>query len=80
MNADFEIFPNKDLFTPVVFRSDFNNFQLINANQAWSLFFTAGKEDKELGLNPEVGRFFTNFLIAVGVAGSIWGLVFTHLD
>jgi hypothetical protein len=80
MNTDFDIFQNKDLFVPVVFRSDFNNFKPINANQAWSLFFTAGKEDKELGLNPEIGRFFTNLLIAVGVAGSIWGLVFTHLD
>lgn len=79
MNVDFDIFQSKDLFAPVVFRSDFNNFQPINANQAWSLFFTAGKEDKELGSNPEFGRFFTNLLIAVGVAGSIWGLVFTHL-
>jgi hypothetical protein len=79
MNADFDIFQNKDLFAPVIFRSDFNKFQPINANQAWSLLFTAGNEDKALGFNPEVGRFFTNLLIAAGIAGSIWGLVFTRL-
>lgn len=79
MNADFDIFTNKDLFAPVVFRTDFNNYQPINANQAWSLFFTAGQEDKQLGFNPESGRFFTYLLIAAGAAGSIWGLVFTHL-
>jgi hypothetical protein len=79
MNVDLDIFLSKDLFAPVVFRSDFNKFQPINANQAWSLFLTAGKEDEELGSNPEVGRFFTNLLIALGVVGSIWGLVFTHL-
>lgn len=73
MNADL------DIFTPVVFRSDFNKFEKINGNQAWSLFFTAGKEDKELGLNPEVGRFFTNVLIGIGVAGIIAGSVFTHI-
>ena len=79
MNADFDIFTNKDLFAPVVFRTDFNNFQPINSTQAWSLFFTAGQEDKQLGFNPEAGRFFNYLLIAAGVAGSIWGLVFTHL-
>lgn len=79
MNADFEGYKNQDLFTPVIFRSDFNNFELINANQAWSLFFTAGKEDKELGFEPEAGRFFTNLLMAVAVVGSIAGVVFTHL-
>ncbi|MBR8826429.1 MAG: hypothetical protein DSM107014_00750 [Gomphosphaeria aponina SAG 52.96 = DSM 107014] len=79
MNADLNIINNKDLFSPVVFRSDFNNFEAINANQAWSLFFTAGKEDKELGFEPEIGRFFTNLLIAVGVTGIIWGLFFTQV-
>jgi len=78
MNADLNIINNKDLFAPVVFRSDFNKFESINANQAWSLFFTAGKEDKELGFEPEIGRFFTNLLIAIGVTGSIWGLFFTQ--
>ncbi len=79
MNSDFDIFQNKDLFAPVVFRADFNNFEQINANQAWSLFLTAGNEDKKLGFEPEIGRFFTNLLIAIGVTGSIWGFVFTHV-
>lgn len=79
MNTDFDIFNNKDLFAPVVFRSKFNNFETINANQAWSLFFTGGKEDKQLGFDPELGSFFNNILIAVAVAGIIGGVVFTHL-
>jgi hypothetical protein len=79
MNADLDIFNNKDLFAPVVFRSDFNKFEPINSNQAWSLFFTAGNEDKQLGFNPEVGRFFTNILIGIGVVGIIAGSVFTTI-
>ncbi len=79
MNTDFDIIKNKDLFAPVIFRSDFNDGELINANQAWSLFFTAGRDDKNLGFEPEAGRFFNNILIAVGVAGIIWGLLFSNL-
>jgi hypothetical protein len=78
MRTDFD-FPKKDLLGPVVFRPEFNNFEVINVNQAWSLFFTAGKEDKVLGLNAEFGRFFTNLLIAIAVTGCIWGTVFTYL-
>ena len=40
MQTDFDIINNKDLFAPVVFRSDFNQGEQINNNQAWSLFFT----------------------------------------
>ncbi len=78
MRTDFD-FPNKDLLEPVVFRPDFNNFEKISANQAWSLLLTTGKEDKVLGLNAELGKFFTNLLIAIGVVGCIWATVFTHL-
>ena len=49
MNSDYDIYANKDLFAPVIFRSDFNSFTPISGNQAWSLFFTGGKEDKGLG-------------------------------
>lgn len=80
MNSDSSIYRNKDLFAPVVFRSGFNSFQPINANQAWSLFFTAGNEDKNLGFNPETGRFFTNLLIAIVVAGSLGAIIFTQLN
>lgn len=80
MNSDFDVLRNKDLFAPVVFRSDFNSFNPINANQAWSLFFSAGKEDKELGFEPEVGQFFTNLLIAIGLTGTIWSTVFLNIQ
>lgn len=76
MNSDFD-FSNQDLFGPVVFRPTFNGAEDINANQAWSLFFTAGKEDKKLGFNAESGRLFTNLLAAVVVAGSIGAVIFT---
>ncbi len=75
MKTDFN-YRNKDLFAPVVFRSDFNSFETISTNQAWSLFFTAGREDKTLGQASELGKFFTNILIAVGVAGSLWAIYF----
>ncbi|NWF59779.1 MAG: hypothetical protein HXY43_10925 [Fischerella sp.] len=77
MKTDFN-YPNKDLLGPVVFRPEFNNFEKINLNQAWSLFFTAGQEDKTLGQEIEFGWFFTNLLIAVGIAGSIWAIYFRN--
>ncbi len=76
MNSDFD-FSNKDLFGPVIFRPAFNSAEDINANQAWSLFFTAGQEDKKLGFNVEAGRLFTNLLAAVVVAGGIGAVLFT---
>jgi hypothetical protein len=78
MRTDFD-FPRKELLGPVVFRPEFNDFQQINANQTWSLFFTAGQDDKALGQNAEFGKFFTYLLIALGVAGSIGASIFTNL-
>ncbi|KYC43037.1 hypothetical protein WA1_13115 [Scytonema hofmannii PCC 7110] len=78
MITDFD-FPKKDLVGPVVFRPEFNNFQQIGVNQTWSLFFTAGQEDKALGQKAEFGKFFTYLLIALGVAGSIGASIFTNL-
>ncbi|MEH1971328.1 hypothetical protein [Nostoc sp.] len=78
MKADFD-YPKKDLIGPVVFRPDFNNFETINVNQAWSLFFTAGQDDKRLGQETEFGRFFTNLLIATGVTGIMWAIYFSQL-
>ncbi len=79
MKTDFN-FPNQYLIGPVVFRPEFNSqTEVINANQAWSLFFTAGQEDKVLGFNTEVGRFFTNLLMAIAVTGALWNLVFSNL-
>ncbi|MEA5516390.1 hypothetical protein [Nodularia sp. UHCC 0506] len=78
MRTDFD-FPQKDLLGPVVFRPNFNNFEIINANQAWSLFFSAGQDDNKLGRGIELGRFFTNSLIAIGVTGTLWAIYFNHL-
>ncbi|MEA5581810.1 hypothetical protein VB620_10725 [Nodularia harveyana UHCC-0300] len=78
MRTDFD-FPQKDLLGPVVFRPNFNNFEIINVNQAWSLFFSAGKDDNKLGRENELGRFFTNLLIAAGVTGILWGIYFNHI-
>jgi hypothetical protein len=70
MRTDFD-FPKKDLIGPVVFRPSFANGEKININQAWSLFFTAGQDDNVLGQQVELGKFFTNLLIAVGVTGTL---------
>ncbi len=78
MTNDFD-FQKKDLFGPVIFRPEFNNFEKIDTNNAWSLFFTGGNEDKALGFNSNLGNFFNNTLIAVVVAGAIWGLFFSNL-
>ncbi|WP_414570730.1 hypothetical protein [Nostoc sp. CCY 9925] len=78
MKTDFD-FPKKDLIGPVVFRPNFNNFATINVNQAWSLFFSAGQDDKVLGEETELGKFFTNLLIAVGVTGTLWAIYFSNL-
>ena len=75
MKTDLD-YRNNELFGPVVFRPDFNNFKPINVNQAWSLFFTASREDKTLGFNLETGRFFTYSLIATVVTGVIWAAIF----
>lgn len=64
--------------TPVVFQENFNQFQTIDANQAWSLFFTAGKGEKKLGFNPESGRFFTFTLMAIVATGVVWSYFFSH--
>lgn len=79
MRTDFD-FPSTYLIGPVVFRPDFNaQFEVINANQAWSLFFTAGQDDKVFGFNTEAGRFFTSLLMAVGVAGVLWSVLFNSV-
>lgn len=78
MRTDFD-FPQTDLLGPVVFRPDFNNFEKINVNQAWSLFFSGGQDDKKLGRGTEFGRFFTNLLLAIGVTGTLWAIYFNHV-
>ena len=76
MGTNFE-YTQENLYTPVVFRSDFNSASL-SLNQAWSLFFTAGDEENLLGKNPQKGWFFSNFLMAIVVAGIIGAVVFNN--
>ena len=73
MKTDLD-FTSPELFSPVVFRSAFNSFEAINPSQAWSLFFSGGREDKALGFGSQTGIFFTSTLIALvasGVAGTL---------
>ncbi len=70
METKFE-FDGKDLFTPIAFREDFNQFARLSENQAWSLFFTGSREDNALGFNKNVGRFWTGFLVAAVVESII---------
>ncbi|MDX2270483.1 MAG: hypothetical protein NW237_00835 [Cyanobacteriota bacterium] len=74
MITDFD-FRNPSLFGSVIFRPAFNTFELINATQSWSLLFTAGQEDKILGLNPKAGRRFTNLLFAIAASGIVGVLI-----
>lgn len=55
---------------PVVFRHDFNNF----------LFFPAGQDDRRLEQGTELGKFFMNVLIAVGVTVTIWANFFSNFE
>ncbi|MCL1473717.1 hypothetical protein [Argonema antarcticum] len=67
MKTDFDI-ARSYVSAATIFNSEFNTFANISANQAWALFFTAGRDDAALGDNPEVGAFFNNVLIAVVVS------------
>ncbi len=66
MKTDFD-FARSYVAAPTVFNADFNNFSPITANQAWSLFFTVGRDDAALGSNPELGGFFNNILKAIAL-------------
>lgn len=78
MTTDLD-FKSPELFGPVIFRPTFNNFETLNLTQAWSLFFTAGREDKALGFSPEVGLFFTNILLAIAASGIAGAITFKTL-
>jgi hypothetical protein len=69
-------YEGRNLFTPTVFLDDFNQFAPISATQAWSLFFTASREDMALGNNPESGNFWNSILIATVAAGVLATLTF----
>jgi hypothetical protein len=73
METKFD-FNGTNLYIPIGFREDFNNFAKLSATQAWSLFFTASREDSALGLSRAAGRFWTGLLIA-SIVESILGVV-----
>jgi hypothetical protein len=78
METKFD-FSGKDLFTPIAFREDFNQFARLSETQAWSLFFTASREDNALGFSRAAGRFWTGLLVAT-VLESILGVIIFHIS
>jgi hypothetical protein len=75
MQSNFN-YEGRNLFTPTAFREDFNHFAPISATQAWSLFFTASKDDTALGLNPSAGQFWNSMLFAVVATGILGVFIF----
>jgi hypothetical protein len=72
METKFD-FSSTNLFTPIAFRKDFNQFARLSQTQAWSMFFTASREDNALGFSKAVGRFWTGLVIAA-IVESILGV------
>ncbi|MCS6960342.1 MAG: hypothetical protein RMK91_09870 [Pseudanabaenaceae cyanobacterium SKYGB_i_bin29] len=54
-----------------IFTPEFNQFAVITATQAWSLFFSVSQNDKHLGEDPMIGRYFTVGLLGMVVAGIV---------
>lgn len=77
MKTDFDVARSYQLAPATVFNPEFNNSLPITATQAWSLFFTAGRDDTALGNNPELGRLLNNTLIAIVAAVALSSFVFT---
>ncbi len=78
MKTNFN-YEGDNLFTPIIFRPDFNDGATLNITQAWSLFFTGGKEENALSDKPEKAWFYTNLLMAIVVTGIIGAVNFTSI-
>lgn len=65
--TDLDIAQSYTGASAAVFNSDFNHFARITTNQAWSLLFTAGRDDGALGNNPELGRLFNYILLGISM-------------
>lgn len=76
MKTNSNIAPSYNGVPATVFDSDFNNFARITTNQAWSLFFTAGRVDDTLGNNLEQGRFFNYILFGIVLAVALSSFIF----
>ncbi len=75
METKFD-FSGKNLFTPIAFREDFNQFARLSETQAWSMFFTASREDNALGFSKSIGRFWTGLVIASVVEAMLGATIF----
>lgn len=71
-------YEGENLYTPIIFRPDFQ-VATLNVNQAWSLFFTAGQEENDLGKNQEQGWFFNHLLMAILISSIIGASIFTSV-
>lgn len=65
--------------TAPIFNDEFNHFQKINANQAWSLFFSGSNKDRLLGSNTKIGNYLTFSLLGAIIASAIEIVVFHSL-
>ena len=65
LKADFDFASSYLFAAAMVFNSDFNNIAPITSDQAWSLFFTAGREDAILGFNPNLEILFNHILLRI---------------
>ena len=72
-------YSTQNLFTPVIFRPDFNDGATLNMTQAWSLFFTGGREENAFNKKSFSGWFFTNLLLAIVFSGIIGAINFTSI-
>jgi len=75
METKFD-FSGANLFTPIVFREDFNQFARLSETQAWSMFFTASREDNALGFSKTAGMFWTGLVIASVVEAILGATIF----
>jgi hypothetical protein len=79
MKTDFDVASSYRFAPATVFNPDFNNFAPITANQAWSLFFTAGRDSEALGSNPELGNILNSMLLALVLSFILGALTFFSL-
>jgi hypothetical protein len=75
METKFD-FNGENLFEPIAFRKDFNQFARLSQTQAWSMFFTASHNDTALGLSRNAGRFWTGLVVATIVEALIGIVIF----
>ena len=68
MTQTFDYTP-ENATVPVVFQEDFR-YATISATQAWSLFFTGGKKENNLGEKRMIGWLWNYFLFGTVFASA----------